>query len=79
MSVMNTESRQSNGLLTEEADGGKDGHKSLDGDRQGTINRREYLRTGAVAIAALVGANGVTAAESSQQTQYQTDFSEYAL
>jgi hypothetical protein len=76
---MNTESEQSNELLTEEAEGEKDRNKPLDGDRQGTINRREYLRVGAVTVAALVGANSVTATESSQQTQYMTDFSEYAL
>jgi len=76
---MNTESEQSNELLTEEAEGEKDRNKPLDEDRQGTINRREYLRAGAVTVAALVGANSVTATESSQQTQYMTDFSEYAL
>jgi len=76
---MNTESEQSNELLTEEAEGEKDRNKPLDWDRQGTINRREYLRAGAVTVAALVGANSVTATESSQQTQYMTDFSEYAL
>ncbi|NLV04602.1 twin-arginine translocation signal domain-containing protein [Haloarcula rubripromontorii] len=76
---MNTESEQSNNSLTDEADGKNGRNKSLDGGRQGTINRRDYLKAGAVTVAALVGANSVTATASSQQTQYMTDFSEYAL
>lgn len=76
---MQRDTRGSKGHVTGIDDDETTGQGSTDRKRKAGINRREYLRVGAVAAAGLLGASSVMATSSAQQTAYATDFSEYAL